>query len=162
MTHHAPEHLLATAVADFFGAANHGLTGLEQLVALNLQATRTALVDASGHVHAVFDARSTEDLIAISAWPRPLIEQTNAWSQAVAHIAIDTATLLARATELSLADVLNRVTTVAAPTAEPQPVLTAPASAGLAVAAVETSDMNANVSAADVAAESPRAEAPAR
>ena len=85
------EQLLAAHKANIemlFGLTSKAFEGVEKLVELNLNASRTALSEASSNAQAAFAAKDAQELLALQASLfQPLAEKTAAYSRHLYEIA---------------------------------------------------------------------------
>lgn len=89
-----PEQLAAAYKANIetlFGLTRQAVEGVEKLVELNLQATRTALRDAADQSEALLSAKDAQELLQRqAALLQPLAEKTIAYSRQLYEIAAST------------------------------------------------------------------------
>ena len=87
------------------GLASQAFAGFEQLVELNMAASKAALVESFDHVRAVLGAKDAQQLLALQAGVfQPLAEKSAAYGRHVYNIASSTGAELTKAFEGKLAE----------------------------------------------------------
>lgn len=88
------EQILATHKANveaFFSLTNKAFASMEQLVELNLAASRTALAENSNHAQALLNVKDAQELLALQATLlQPLAEKTADYSRQLYDITAGT------------------------------------------------------------------------
>ena len=109
------EQILAAnkaAMAEAQTVAATALAGFEKLVALNLAATKSALLDTSSDLMSAFTAQNPTDAMAAQAsLVKPLAEKSVAYSRSVYAIASETGAVLTKAAEAKAAESQKAMTT---------------------------------------------------
>jgi phasin family protein len=108
-----PEQLMAAHKANvetFFGVAEKAFQGVEKLVELNVQATRSTFSEFAQTTSAALAARDPQELFALqSGMLQPATEKATAYSRHVYEILAGANAELAKATEASMAETQKKV-----------------------------------------------------
>lgn len=87
------EQMIATSQANvqaFEGAVNQAYAGMEKLVELNMAATKAALGESFGHLHAVMSAKDPQAMMALqTSFLQPMGAKSMAYFQHVQSIATE-------------------------------------------------------------------------
>ncbi|QHI98008.1 TIGR01841 family phasin [Xylophilus rhododendri] len=117
-----PEQIAAASKANvetIFNLTSKAFEGLEQLINLNLTASRAALADAAAHTQALLSAKDAQEMLALQASAlQPIAEKTAAYSRHLYDIAsaagaevgktVETKSAEAQKTISSLVDAASR------------------------------------------------------
>ena len=138
-----PEQLLASQKANIetlYGLTSKAFEGVEKLVELNMQATRSALSASADHTQALLSVKDAQELLALQAGLfQPLAEKAAAYSRQLYDIASGISTELGKALEVKVADTQSRISSLVDNAAK-----NAPAGSETAVAMLKSSVAAAN------------------
>ena len=102
------EQMIATSQANlqaFEGAVNQAYAGMEKLVELNMAATKAALGESFGHLHAVMAAKDPQALMALqTSFLQPMGAKSMAYFQHVQSIATESQSELTAKLESQIAE----------------------------------------------------------
>ena len=96
-------------VETLFGLTTKAFAGVEELVKLNVAASRAAIEEASAHTQAAMSVKDAQELLALQAGLfQPLAEKTAAYSRHLYDIASGTGAEFGKAFEGQAADVQKK------------------------------------------------------
>ncbi len=108
-----PEQMLAAQKANFetiFGLTQKAFEGLEKLVELNVQASKTVLGESATNAQALMSVKDAQELLSLqAALMQPLAEKTAAYSRQLFEIASGTGSALGKVAEGQAAEAQSKV-----------------------------------------------------
>ncbi len=107
------EQIMASHKANIetlFGLSHKAFEGVEKLVELNLQASKSALAESANHAQAVMGVKDAQELLALQAGMlQPLAEKTAAYSRHLYDIVTAAGADLGKTFEAQSADAQKKV-----------------------------------------------------
>lgn len=142
------EQLLAAQKANIetlFGLTQKAFEGVEKLVELNVQATKTALDESASHAQTLLSVKDAQELLALQAsLVQPLAEKTLAYSRQLYELASRTGAEFGQAAENQATDAQQKFMAVVdnvarnAPAGSETPVAVMKNAVAAATSAMET------------------------
>jgi len=127
-------------IETLFGLTQKAFEGVEKLVELNLQATKTALSESANSTQALMSVKDAQELMALqSSLLQPLAEKTVAYSRHLYDIASGTSAEFVKAAEANAVDAQKKIMAVVDNASK-----NAPAGSETAVAVIKSAVSAAN------------------